>query len=197
MSNMAQESFKREPKSDRIKEQLSEYGETERYETIAGIRYDMKPSPLIDHQVLVTRLWQAIDQTCDLDGIIVVAPMDVHFDEDNIVQPDVIFISNANLSIIHGKKIHGTPNLLIEILSPSSGAHDKIRKKALYEKFGVPEYWIVDPILKTVDRFALNDGNMQLLETYGEEDRIESDLLPCIQIRLSEVFGALKRIEGL
>lgn len=184
-------------KPDRVREQQSEYGETERYETIGGVRYDMKPSPLIDHQVLVTRLLQAIDQTCHPDGIVVVAPMDVHFDEDNVVQPDVIFIANANLSIIHGKQIHGTPDLLIEILSPSSGAHDKIRKKALYEKFEVPEYWIVDPILKTVDRFVLNDGKMQLLETYGEDDRIESVLLPCLKIDLSEVFGALKRIEGL
>lgn len=184
-------------KPDRVKEQPSEYGEWDRYEIIGGVQYDLKPSPLIDHQIIVTRFYRAIDQTCQADGVVVVAPMDVHFDADNIVQPDVIYISNANLSIIRGKQIHGTPDLLIEILSPSSGAHDKIRKKALFEKFGVGEYWIVDPSLKTVDRFVLDHRKLQLFETYGEEDTIMTVLLPCISIDLSDVFSILKRLEGL
>jgi len=194
---MLEERKKTNAKPDRVKEQTSEYGEWDRYEVIGGIQYDLKPSPLIDHQIIVTRFYRAIDQTCHADGVVVVAPMDVHFDADNIVQPDVIYISNANLSIIRGKQIRGTPDLLIEIVSPSSGAHDKIRKKALYEKFGVSEYWIVDPILKTVDRFVLDQGKLQLLITYSEEDAIKTALLPCISIDLSDVFGILKRLEGL
>jgi len=194
---MTEVRLKREPKPDRVQEQVSDYGSTERYEIIAGIQYELKPSPLVNHQVLVTRLSQAIDQTCHPDGLVLVAPMDVHFDEDNVVQPDIIFISNEKLSIIRENQIHGAPDLLVEILSPSSGAHDKIRKKALYEKFGVREYWIVDPILKTVDRFVLGQGKMQLIETYGEEDRMMSDLLPCVSIDLKDVFGMLRRLEEL
>jgi Uma2 family endonuclease len=86
------------------------------------------------------------------------SPFDVFFDElSNAVQPDVIFVSKRNLSILKDDAIHGVPDLLIEILSPGNSSHDLVRKKALYEKFGVQEYWIVDPETKETIGYTLKD----------------------------------------
>lgn len=85
--------------------------------------------------------------------------------------------------------------MLVEILSPSSGTHDKIRKKALYEKFAIKEYWIADPIIKTIDQFVLIDNKLQLTTTYGEGDTLESDIISCIQVDMDCVFSRLKRFE--
>jgi Uma2 family endonuclease len=181
--------------SSKVKEQNETYDVTERYEIIGGIRYDMKPSPKLNHQVLSLRLAQSIDHSCHLNGLVVVAPMDVHLDDDNTVQPDIIFIAESNFEIVKGNQIFGTPDLLVEILSPSSGVHDKIRKKALYEKFSVKEYWIADPILKTIDQFVLIDHKLQLIATYGKGDFLQSDNFSCIRVDMESVFSALRRFE--
>lgn len=65
--------------------------------------------------------------------------------ERNVVQPDILFIKTENLSVIKDKNIAGAPDLIIEILSPSSAYHDLLDKKEIYAQFGVQEYWIVDP----------------------------------------------------
>jgi Uma2 family endonuclease len=189
------DSKSKKDKSNKVKEQNETYDDMERYEIIDGIQYDMKPSPRLNHQILSLRLAQLIDQTCQMNGLVVVAPMDVHLDDDNTVQPDIIYIAEANFQIVKGNQIFGTPDLLVEILSPSSGTHDKIRKKALYEKFAVKEYWIADPILKTIDQFVLIDHKLQLTATYGAGDTLQSDVISCIHIDLESVINALRRFE--
>jgi Uma2 family endonuclease len=188
-------SHTKKEKSGRIKEQYETYDVPERYEIIDGIRYDLKPSPQLNHQMLSIRLAQAIDNTCHLNGIVITAPMDVHLDDENIVQPDIIYIAETNFHIVKGNQILGAPDLLVEILSPSSGTHDKIRKKALYEKFAVKEYWIADPILKTIDQFRLIDHKLQLTATYGEGDTLQSDVISCVQVDMEFVFSGLRRFE--
>ncbi|MBB6732611.1 Uma2 family endonuclease [Cohnella zeiphila] len=166
----------------------------ERYEIIDGVRYDCQPSPTLKHQLLVTRLWQELDTTCSATGTLVVAPMDVHLDDDNIVQPDLIYVSDENSSILK-TRIDGVPDLLIEILSPSTGEHDKVRKKALYERFGVPEYWIVDFHHRTIDRFALADGKYVLERTYGSADTLLSERFPCVRVQPGQLFQVLGKLD--
>lgn len=178
-----------------IKETQDVYDPNDRHEIIDGVRYDCKPSPAFEHQVLVTELNYALRATCTQNGIILVAPMDVHLSEQNTVQPDLIFISNENSHIIVNRKIVGVPDLLVEILSPSTGSHDKIRKKSLYERFGVKEYWIVDPVLHTIDQFILEGQKLQLHATYGTGDRLSSDLMICIDIDLDSLFAAIVRFQ--
>jgi Uma2 family endonuclease len=112
-----------EKKSERdlkINEQVEPYQDQppenplieERYVIINGVRYDFKPSPTFNHQLLVTQIGNTIYTTCQPNGVVVVAPMDIHFDQENIVQPDVIFISNERLSIVKNQKIMGAPDLL-------------------------------------------------------------------------------------
>lgn len=176
-----------------VKEQTETYELFERYEIIHGIRYDFQPSASFVHQLLVTELNHALHTTCRSNGIVVVAPMDVHFDEQNTVQPDVVFILNENLHIVKKQRIEGTPDLLVEILSPGTGKHDRIRKKALYEAFGVNEYWIVDPVHCTIEQFVLEGGCFALRAVYGEGDAMSSDTLSCVSIDVDRLFQTAKR----
>jgi Uma2 family endonuclease len=185
--------WNRRPKESQIKEQTENCDTFERYEIIHGVRYDLQPSPNIVHQILVTELNHALRTTCHPEGIIVVAPMDVHLDENNTVQPDVIFIRNESMHIVKNQRIEGTPELLVEILSPSTGKHDRIRKKALYEAFRVQEYWIIDPVHYTIEQYVLVDGLLHLRAIFGEDNHINSDLLTCVHIDVGSLFEPARR----
>jgi Uma2 family endonuclease len=105
------------------------------------------------------------------------APLDVYLDEiANAVQPDLIVVLKDNLKIIDRRgHIHGVPDLLIEILSESNKKHDLVRKKSLYERFGVKEYWIIDPETKKTIGFELKNGHYASIN--GETGLIKSNLL--------------------
>ncbi|MBL0740204.1 Uma2 family endonuclease [Chryseolinea lacunae] len=110
----------------------------------------MSPAPSLEHQRVSRIISHALDAyiSGNKNGEIFYAPTDVYFDEHaNAVQPDIIYVSDENKHILHRDGIHGTPDLLIEILSGNT-LHDLVRKKALYETFGVREYWIVNPDTK-------------------------------------------------
>jgi Uma2 family endonuclease len=189
-------------RSEAVKEQMESYDELngtehgsfieERYEIIDNIRYDLKPSPTVKHQKLVANLYQALYQTCHDSGVILFAPIDVYLNEENIFQPDLVFISNENEQIIKESRIEGAPDLVAEILSPSTSKNDKIRKKAQYERFGVKEYWIADPIHFIIDQFVLDHGQFRLQATFGDGDTISSDLFSCISVDLGDLFDQLR-----
>lgn len=126
----------------------------------------MSPSPTTEHQQISSDLLTDINifiRKYRKGGRVFHAAYDVHLDdEENVVQPDIVYVSPENLSIVKKDSIHGTPDLLIEILSPSNASHDLDLKKGLYEKFGVSEYWIVSPITKECSGYRLQDGR------YGE-----------------------------
>lgn len=190
------------PKPINVKELTEGYETTEeamsrfpmiepRYEIINGVRHEMQPSPTFNHQWLVTQIWSAIDRTCSSTGTVVVAPMDVFFDEDNIYQPDVIYISNENSAIIKRHRIEGAPDLVVEILSPSTSTKDKVDKKKNYLRFGVPEYWIVDPVHRLIDQFVAEDGKYALHGTYAAGGLLRSPSFACINIDMESLFARL------
>ncbi|MEP7127582.1 MAG: Uma2 family endonuclease [Chitinophagales bacterium] len=94
-------------------------------------------------------------------GIVRIVPYGVYLDDKNVVEPDILFISRENIGLIKKDGLHGTPDLIIEILSPSNERHDTVTKKNLYEKFGVKEYWIVDPENKVATGYELKKGKFQ------------------------------------
>ena len=112
----------------------------------------MSPTPVTKHQRIISKLLSGLYVFVNKDdkGEVFTAPFDVFLDEEsNAVQPDIIFVSKENSKIIDEETtIHGVPDLLIEILSPGNRKHDLVTKKDLYEKFGVKEYWIIDPETK-------------------------------------------------
>ncbi len=137
----------------------------------------MSPSPIGRHQRILRELAFSINEFVKLLelGEIFFAPFDVFLDEEeNAVQPDLIFVSSANALIIDDDGvIHGIPDLLIEILSPGNPEHDTITKKELYERFGVKEYWIIDPATKSTVGYRL-EGEVykKVTSTSGKIDSV-------------------------
>jgi Uma2 family endonuclease len=118
----------------------------------------MAPSPSPDHQETSGNLFTDINVFVRKNGLgkVFFAPLDLYLDEhSNVVQPDLLFISKNNPLIIDKRGLKGVPDLIIEILSPGNKKYDSVKKKKLYEKFGVKEYWIVDPETKMATGFLL------------------------------------------
>lgn len=130
----------------------------------------MSPSPTIAHQRVLRQLAFDIFEFVKRNkrgAEVLFAPCDVFLDEySNAVQPDIVFISDEKKSIIRKDAIHGIPDIVVEILSPFNRDHDRIRKKVLYEKFGVREFWIVDPETKETEGFFLKNGRYSESEQY-------------------------------
>ncbi|MNY37717.1 hypothetical protein D3C86_1722990 [compost metagenome] len=84
--------------------------------------------------------------------------------------------------------MYGAPDMVVEVLSPSTGRKDKTVKKAMFEKFGVKEYWLFDPTYRTVDQFVLIDSEYRLTATLTDNDTLTSSLFPCVAIDLSTIF---------
>jgi Uma2 family endonuclease len=124
------------------------------YQLIEG-ELIMTPSPNTYHQAISRNLELVIFDHVEKNelGFAFDAPIDVYLDDNNAYQPDIIFISKENKSIIKEKGILGAPDLVIEILSPSTAYYDIKTKKIVYEKTGVKEYIIIDPINKTIETF--------------------------------------------
>lgn len=139
----------------------------------------MSPTPTGQHQQVSKDLLIKIDSfvTKHNLGLVLQCPLDVFLDEtSNAVQPDLFFISRENVHIFNPNgPVKGVPDLMIEILSPGNTKHDKIRKKDLYEKFRVKEYWIVDPNSKKTIGYTLSENKFILIGEF--EGELKSVLL--------------------
>jgi len=116
------------------------------------------------------------------------APVDVVFNSVNVVQSDIIFISQKRLRIIKEKGIFGAPDWIIEIISPSSDKIDIKLKKGLYEHFRVREYWIVYPDEEKVEVYLLKEGKFKLRGTFSKNEPVEVNVIENFKIDLKEIF---------
>jgi Uma2 family endonuclease len=137
----------------------------ERWELIDGVAYAMAPAPTISHQTLAGQLFRQIDEA--LDGApcrALIAPVDVLLptpDEvddrtTTVVQPDILVVCDPKK--ITERNVRGAPDWIIEVLSPASARHDHLTKRALYERAGVLEYWLVHPVDRVITLCTLKDG---------------------------------------
>jgi len=120
-----------------------------------------EPSPNVMHQRVSYRLHRILqDYFRDEDpkGEVFFSPLDVTFFDTTVVQPDLLYISGAQQEIVKEARIDGPPKLVVEIISPSSGSKDRLRKMQIYQRVGIEHYWIADPKEKTLECFALRDG---------------------------------------
>ena len=161
----------------------------ERYELIEGELF-MTPSPVTRHQRISKKILIALDTyvTNNDLGEVFDAPLDVYLDNENVVQPDILFISKERLNIIGEKNIQGAPDLVIEIISESSAYRDLVQKKKLYARFGVKEYWIVLPEESSVEVYGLKDKVFMLHKSCGKDDTLKSPLLQKLKIELKKIF---------
>ncbi len=164
----------------------------------AGIRYQllegelsMTPSPTTRHQMVVNRLNRMLLEQLEDAGLgrVFIAPLDVVLSEHNVLQPDILFILKDRLGIVGEAFINGAPDLVIEVLSPSTEAWDRISKRRVYSQYGVNEYWIVDPSARTVEISARVTGYLSLPEIYRSGDSIASPLFPRLQLDMNLLFA--------
>lgn len=139
----------------------------------------MSPAPKFTHQKISRILAHQLEDFIIDSGLgeVISAPFDVYLDDkSNAVQPDITVVLNGNLNIFgEDGSIHGVPDLLIEVLSKGNEANDTIKKFSLYERFGVKEYWIIEPTMKLATGYTLVDGHYKKLKE--ETGIIRSPLL--------------------
>ncbi len=159
-----------------------------RHEIIDGRHY-VTPSPDIGHQWASGQLFYELTRkiTKRGRGLVYSAPLDVHLDRGSVLQPDIIVVHEGNEGILDDKKkVNGVPDLLIEVLSPSSRSRDMRVKKGRYERAGVPEYWIVSWKRKAIEQFVLRDGKYN--PPIVCRDRIRLRILRGVTIDLTKVW---------
>lgn len=165
---------------------------SERWEIIDGVAYNMTPAPSVKHQIVSGNSFSQLNQklvnkTCKP----FIAPTDVILSEYDIVQPDVFVVCDKNK--ITEANIKGAPDLVVEILSPATALNDLREKKNLYEKFGVKEYIVIDPLEEYVERFWLGvDGVYNRGEVFGPQEVLPLKALEGIEVNLWEVFEVKK-----
>ncbi len=159
------------------------------YQLIGG-ELVISPSPVPYHQMVLRNIGFELFKFVKEKGLgeVLYAPIDVYLAETETYQPDIIFISKDRLNIIGEKKIEGPPDLVIEILSESTAYYDLRHKKKTYEKTGVKEYWIVDPMEKSIEVYKNRDGNFGLIERAEQKGTVKSKLLEGFSLKVEEIF---------
>jgi len=163
--------------------------EDRRYEVIDGDLF-MTPAPTPYHQLVKKRIEYLIDEFVEKNrlGLVLDAPCDVVLSETDVVQPDILFISTARLSIVGEKFISAAPDLVVEVLSPATETRDRIAKAKLYAKNGVRELWIVDPEARTIELLVNSGDGFRREALAGTGDTLRSVLLAGLEIPVAAVF---------
>ena len=160
-----------------------------RYELINGRLVEM-PAPGFEHQEVLNTLNVLLYLFVRDKGMgkVLPAPFDVVLSDTVVVQPDILFISNENLKNIKNGRLFGSPDLVVEIVSPSSYKRDRYEKFKLYEKHGVKEYWIVLPGEKVIEVWCLKDGKYVLHSVAADKGEVESCILKGLKVKVEEVI---------
>jgi Uma2 family endonuclease len=164
-----------------------------RHELIDGEHY-VSPSPNSKHQAVVLSLGSILWGFLETHpvGRVFVAPFDVVFSAFDVVEPDVLYIGNARLAqLLTAQNVQGAPDLVVEVGSPSTRRRDEKLKHQLYERFGVSEYWVVDPDLDVVKVYRLVDGRYVRASELALErsDVLTTPLIPGLELPLARIFA--------
>ena len=162
----------------------------ERYELLDG-ELILVASPNEDHQTVSLRMIVRMNAFVEENrlGRIFHAPYDVLFTDTEVVQPDLLFVSTERDHIRTPANIQGAPDLVVEILSPSSSRRDWREKRELYARHGVLEYWIIDPTNRIVSVMQLQDGVLEIEQTCADGDTATSTVLKGFSIHLNSIFS--------
>jgi Uma2 family endonuclease len=160
----------------------------ERWEIIDGQAYDMSPAPSTAHQRIVLNLARLLAEPAAARGCeVFVAPTDVVLDERNVVQPDLLVVCDP--AKVTEQAVHGAPDVVAEVVSPSTELKDRRDKKALYERFGVREYLLVHAAGEYLERYCLQEGHYGLPELFNWDEPVELRVLDGVRLDLRQVFG--------
>jgi Uma2 family endonuclease len=160
-----------------------------KFQLIAGEILEMT-SPSLYHQEILLNIISEFRHFLNKNkiGKVFVAPLDVYFSDTEVYQPDILLLLNESFSKMKENKIEGAPDLVVEVLSPSTAYYDLKHKKSIYEKQGVREYWIVDPMEKSVEIFENISGKFNSLGEFSKSDSIKSKLISGLEVGLESIF---------
>ncbi len=189
------------PVRDQLRHNYGEYltwPEDRRYELIDGVAYAMAPAPTRSHQRLTFELGRQIADALEGSGCeINIAPFDVRLpdhdeaDEEvvTVVQPDLVVVCDKGK--LDERGCRGAPDWIIEVLSPSTAAHDQILKLALYERHGVKEYWLAHPADRIVTIYWLEDGQYSRPSIHAMEGSLNARCLNAVEIDWEKIVAGL------
>lgn len=160
-----------------------------RYQLLDG-EMILAPSPTLKHQSLLANLHRLVYSfvaEADL-GRVWFAPLDVIHSEHDVAQPYLMFVSNERAEIVTQANVQGAPDLVVEILSPSTVGYDQGYKRALYARHGVSECWLVDPDAETVEVLVLGEEGFNAHAVFRIGQTLESPLLDGLSLELEDLF---------
>jgi Uma2 family endonuclease len=160
-----------------------------RYELYDGDVY-VVPAPVPRHQRVQTRLIEWLDAYAEsVGGFALPSPIDIVFSDYDVLQPDVVYFQPSRAHLIDlDHAIRHAPDLCVEILSPSTEATDRGRKLQMFARYGVPEYWIVDPVNECIEVHRLEAGSYVLVQRATGDDEVRSVVAPRATLRAGGVF---------
>jgi Uma2 family endonuclease len=159
-----------------------------RREIIDGDLY-VTPSPIYYHQRILFQLTSAFVKFLDAHplGELLFAPLDVILSEHDVLEPDLLFVLNEHKDILQDW-VRGAPDLVVEILSPSTETRDRGIKLKAYGRSGVAEYWIIDPAAQTIEVYRLSPEGLQLAQTFASDATVTTPLLPGFSVPVNSIF---------
>jgi Uma2 family endonuclease len=160
-----------------------------RWELIDG-EFEVNPAPTSLHQTVSRRLQFELMEALEEPGLAQVfdAPIDVILGELDVLQPDLAIIAANHTHIISARGIEGPPDVVIEILSPSTSTLDRRVKRRTYARYGVPEYWIVDPKLAHIEQYGIGEAEYVLNQRFDRASTLTTPSFPEVAIDMSWVF---------
>lgn len=165
--------------------------EDKRYEVIEG-ELLVTPAPNIRHQMILTRLFLRLATFVEAAGLgqVLPAPTDVILSDENVVQPDLLFVAKERQAILDPEAggVRGAPDLVVEILSLSTANRDRVTKRKLYARYGVREYWLVDPITLSIEVLVEAPGELETWRLFSAGSTLISPLLSTFSIAVAEIF---------
>ncbi len=163
--------------------------EDRRYEVVDG-ELLLTPAPTPFHQVVSERIGHLLGAFLRRTGagVMFYAPCDVVLSAHDVVQPDIVVVLADHKAVVGESFIAGAPDLVIEVLSPSTERRDRIAKAKRYSTFGVPEMWLVDPAEKTIEVLVNSREGFQRWAIFGESDTVRSVVLAGLEFAAAPVF---------
>jgi Uma2 family endonuclease len=163
-----------------------------RYEIIEGELYEM-PSPNLDHATVVANIIALlIPLVTRLGGRWFTAPLDVFFQGADPVQPDILAVLPGWQGHYEKRGLEGAPDLVVEVLSPSSRGYDMLMKRSLYARAGVREYWIADPVARTLEILTLDRDAFHLVSVSTGRDASVSPLFGSLPFVADDLFAGIE-----
>jgi Uma2 family endonuclease len=159
-----------------------------RFEIIDGELIDVTPAPSPFHQYVSKRLQRQLEAYFEDGGLGIVydAPVDVVLTDFDVFEPDIVVVTNR--SAVTRRAIEGVPELVVEVLSPSTTKYDRVKKGNRYAALGIRNYWILDPAARRLECFRLHEGAYELAAACQNDDHLEAPHFPGLVVDLAAVW---------